>query len=439
MKTTDKQKPARSTFAVLFFLNTSKPNREGLCPVICRVSVDGEQRAFSIKQTCTPALWNPQAGRARGKSREANGINHAIDAARKEIVAIYERYLMSRGYVSAELIVNTAKGVGCRQTTLLALFDEHNREYEKRVGVDRDRESLNCYERTRREVAGYIRLRSGRHEGEEFVDIPLSELKKEFIEGFEFFLRTDKRRGKKNILNHSTYLKKIVRLAVSQGTIHFDPFGSHIPEQPKSKPRHHRADELEHIMTTPITDDKTRFVRDLFLFSTFTGLAHIDLRNLSGEHLRHEAGGSTWIHIKRQKTGVESNVKLLPQAIAIMEKYRNRRTGADSRIFDVPGRSMMCHYFRKLEKLCNVPLITFHMARHNFATHITLSQGMPLVTVSRMMGHTSIQTTQIYAKIVGSKLKEDMTALGARIGGKYTSTAGVAAIPDIGIMEVAVQ
>jgi len=402
----------RSTFSILFFLNAFKPDKNGLCPVNCRVSVDGEQRAFSIKQNCAPANWDAKSGKARGKSKESITINRKIGATRSKVEALHERFLMGHGYVSAQLLVNAAKGVGCRETTLLKLFEEHNAEFKKRVGVDRDLESWNCYERAKGEVSEYIRFKYNAD------DIPLSALKKDFIEGFEFFLRTEKGRGKRNILNHSTYLKKITKRAVAQGTLRVDPFGVHVPEQPKSTPKHHKAEELARIMQTPIADAKTCFVRDMFLFSTFTGLAHIDLINLSQGHIVTEADGSQWIRIKRQKTGIESVVKLLPPALAIIEKYRNERTSV--KIFNVLTRCHMMYYFRKIEKLCNVDHITFHQARHNFATHITLSQGVPLVTVSRMMGHTSTQTTQIYAKMLGSKLKEDMTVLGNRVRGKYT-------------------
>ena len=402
----------RSTFAVLFFLNTSKPNKDGLCPVNCRVSIDGEHRAFSIKQNCVPTQWDAKLGMAKGRSRESVILNRKIDATRSEIEALHERFLMDHGYVSAQLLINAVKGIGHKETFLLKLFEEHNVEFRKRIGVDRDIESHNCYERTLREVSEFIRFKYNAD------DIPLSTLKKGFIEAFEFFLKTRKGRGRVNIMNHSIYLKKITKRAVAQGTLRIDPFSTHNPEQSKPNPKHHKAEELERIMQTPITDAKVCFVRDMFIFSTFTGLAHIDLYNLSEEHIITEADSSLWIKIKRQKTNIESVVKLLPPTLAIIEKYRKERIGI--KIFNIKSRSFMMKCFRKVEKICNVDHITFHMARHNFATHITLSQGVPLETVSRMMGHTSTKITQRYAKILSNKLKEDMTALGKRISGKYT-------------------
>lgn len=188
------------------------------------------------------------------------------------------------------------------------------------------------------------------------------------------------------------------------------------PELSPLKSRHLKLEDLEKLMQSKLDRTNLRRARDLFVFSTFTGLCHADLTRLSDEHIEQAADGSLWIHIKRQKTGTDCNVRLLEIPLKIMEKYRPEKT--DNHIFHVYGRGYMGKLLREVAKKCGIGYITFHMGRHNFGTHITLSQGVPIETVSRMMGHKNISTTQIYAKVTDKKVDEDMKRLKSRTASK---------------------
>jgi integrase len=304
------------------------------------------------------------------------------------------------------------KGIAHKPETLLKLFEEHNIEYEKRVDVDRCREALLSYRRTYRMLKEFVSIRY------KTEDVALKLLKKGFIEEFELFLRLEKQYAPKTIVQHLVYLKKMTCRAVNRGTLLFDPFAMFHPEQPKSPFRHLKLEEMERIIKVHIDDRQLCHVRDMFVFSCFTGLAYVDVCNLVEKHIETGSDGQLWIRIRRQKTNVESHLKVPSIALEIIEKYRCERRG--EKIFNMPDRSTICKYMRRLEALCDIKHITYHMARHNFATHVALSNGVPMTTLSRMMGHTSITTTQLYGEITKQKINRDMKQLMEKVTGKYT-------------------
>lgn len=401
----------RSTFAVMFYINKTKIRKDGLCQLLCRITIDTGIAQVGTKVMVDPSVWDGKAGRAAGRSRNALAVNQAIDRLTGKIDEHYRQIQKALGFVSAELVKNALRGIGQKAHTLMKLFEEHNEEYQKRIGVDRVAGSFEHYQRT------YALLQLFLREKYDTDDVTLRSLHLSFIDTFDLWLRSERQLAPHTISGHLINLKKISRRAVSQGTLKRDPFAVFIPEQPKRKCRHLTPDEIDRLMTLRIDKKNVRHTRDMFIFSCFTGLAYADLHNLSEEHLRTEADGSQWIHIKRQKTGSDCHVRLLPIARQIIERYRSERKG--DRIFNVKTLACMGYDFRQLETLCGIEHITFHMARHNFGTHITLSHGVPIETVSRMMGHGSITTTQIYAHMTSKRIEADMKELSHHESGKY--------------------
>ena len=403
----------RSTFAVLFYINRTKIRKNGMCQLLCRISIDAEWEQVGTKVSVDPTLWNPETGRADGRSRNACEVNTAID---KLTAQIHDHYLdiqSKLGFVTAEFVKNALKGIAQKPLTLIKLFEEHNTEFASRVGVDRNKEALDVYKVTCKHLRAFIRKRY------DDDDVSLRSLNLEFFDAFDLFLRTDKGLQQKTIHQHLYNLKKMTKRAVSQGTLRRDPFMTMFPELPPLRSRHLKESELQRLLACKTDDPKLQRVRDWFVFSTFTGLALVDLRRLSTEHLSQSGDGSWWIHMKRQKTGTDSTVRLLEIPLQIMEKYRHERK--DERIFNVYRRDDVYKLIKEVGKLCGIKTITFHKARHNFGTHITLSQGVPIETVSRMMGHKNISTTQIYARVTDKKVAEDMKRLKRRTSGNNVS------------------
>lgn len=392
----------RSTFAVLFYINRTKIRKDGLCQLLCKVSIDAEAAQIGTKVAVDPAIWNPTTGRADGRSRNANEANRAIDALTEEIKAHYKRINLSLGFVTAELVKNAVKGIGQKPLTLLALFREHNEEFRKRIGIDRTKETYGCYVRSYNHLREFVQRKCGQK------DVTFRSLDREFYDAFDLFLRTDCKLQQKSVHEHLYRLKKMTMRAVNQGTLRRDPYATLHPELPKRKSRHLKLDDLKRLLAEQVADPELRRARDWFIFSTFTGLAYADLRQLSEMHITQDKDGVRWIHIRRQKTGTESVVRLLDVPMRIIEKYRIERT--DERLLPICSYSKLQRLIRKLGEVYGIDL-TFHIARHNFGTHITLSLGVPIETVSRMMGHRRLMTTQIYAHVTDRKVDEDTKQL----------------------------
>ena len=392
----------RSTFAILFYINRTKIRKDGTCQLLCKVSIDAEWEQIGTKASVNPDIWNPETGRADGRSENAVTVNRAIDELTREITNHYIHIKKSLGFVTAELVKNAVKGIGQKPVTLLALFREHNEEFKKRIGVDRIKETYDSYQRSYKHLAAFIQEKKG------VEDITLRSLDKVFYDDFEIFLQTDCKMKPKTVHEHLYRLKKMTMRAVSQGTLRRDPYCRLHPELPKRKSRHLKLEDLKTLMSTQIDKPNLQRVRDWFIFSTFTGLAYADLKRLSVNDITQAEDGSWWIHIKRQKTDTPSVIKLLDVPLRIIEKYKHERQG--DKVFNLYTREYLIRLTRELGEEYGFSL-TFHKARHNFGTHMTLSLGVPLETVSKMMGHTNITTTQIYAQVTDKKVDEDMKRL----------------------------
>ena len=392
----------RSTFAILFYINRTKIRKDGTCQLLCKVSIDAEWEQIGTKASVNPDIWNPETGRADGRRENAVMVNRAIDELTGEITDHYNHIKKSLGFVTAELVKNAVKGVGQKPVTLLALFREHNEEFKKRIGVDRIKETYDSYQRSYKHLAAFVQEKKG------VEDITLRSLDKVFYDDFEIFLRTDCKMKPKTVHEHLYRLKKMTMRAVSQGTLRRDPYCRLHPELPKRKSRHLKLEDLKTLMSKQIDKPNLQRVRDWFIFSTFTGLAYADLKRLSVNDITQAEDGSWWIHINRKKTDTPSVIKLLDVPLRIIEKYRHERQG--DKVFNLYTRRYLIKLTRELGKEYGFYL-TFHKARHNFGTHMTLSLGVPLETVSKMMGHTNITTTQIYAQVTDKKVDEDMKRL----------------------------
>lgn len=402
-----------NTFAVLFYINRQKVKKNGMCPLMGRISINTEVAQFSTKMEVPPGLWDAKKYRLAGKSRIANETNAKIDRLEEDIRNHYKEILDGQGYITAELVKNAVNGVGQRKRKLLELYSEYMEDFSKRVGINRTYGTLKAHKVSYKVLQRFVRECYG------MDDIPLKRLDRAFIERYDTFLRTDRGYSLPTVEGHIVKLKTMTRTALAQGTIPYNPFASFIPEKALKKHRHLTMDELQRLMYTPIREDFLRRVRDMFVFSTFTGISYIDMCNLNTGNLSKDGKGNLWIKFKRQKTKGECVIRLLDIPRGILEKYEGERAG--DRLFNMPSRSALTNNMPKLAKACGIERkLTYHMSRHNFGTLMTLSQGVPLETVCQMMGHKNMRTTQIYARLTHQKVDEDMKKLTQRIGNKFS-------------------
>ena len=245
-------------------------------------------------------------------------------------------------------------------------------------------------------------------------DIPLKELNLTFINDFEYFLRTEKKCRTNTVWGYMIVLKHIVSIARNDGRLPFNPFAGYI-NSPESVDRGYiTKEEMHTMMNTDMTDKTHELVRDLFIFSTFTGLAYSDVKNLTEDNLQTFFDGNLWIIIRRKKTNTESNIRLLDVPRKIIEKYKGMTR--DNKIFPMPSNTTCNKKLKTIAELCGIKArLTYHVTRHSAATTVLLSNGVPIETVSRLLGHTNIKTTQIYAKITAQKISQDMENLSHRL------------------------
>jgi len=398
----------RSTFKVLFYVKKGSEKPNGNLPLMCRITVDGEIKQFSCKMDVPPRLWDVKNSRASGKSVEAQKINLAVDKIRVEVNRRYQELMQTDGYVTAAKLKDAYLGIGVKQETLLKLFEQHNAEFEKKVGHSRAQGTFTRY----RTVCNHIR---------EFLphtyrreDIPLKELNLTFINDFEYFLRTEKKCRTNTVWGYMIVLKHIVSIARNNGRLPFNPFAGYI-NSPESVDRGYLTQtEIQTLMDAPMKNATHELVRDLFVFSVFTGLAYSDVKNLTVDRLQTFFDGNLWIITRRKKTNTESNIRLLDVPKRIIEKYKG--LARDGHVFPVPSNGSCNKILKDIGRQCGFKVrLTYHVARHTNATTVLLSHGVPIETVSRLLGHTNIKTTQIYAKITAQKISQDMETLSHKL------------------------
>ena len=396
---------ARSTFKVLFYVNGSK-EKDGIVPIMGRVTINGTVAQFSCKQTIPKTLWDAKGNRAKGKSAEARNVNLALDNIKAQIIKHYQRISDREAYVTAEMVRNAYQGVGSEYETLIKAFDKDCANFLKRVGKDRSIGTYKVMVRARNYVAAFIKSFYRR------TDMSMLELTPDFIREFAAYLTAE--RGLKNatIWLNCMWLKGVVMRAHYNGPIPRNPFAQfHI--SPNVKEREYLTeDEIKRIMAHEFDNPTLALVRDLFIFACFTALSFVDMKELTTDEIV-EVNGEKWILSKRHKTNVPFQVKLLDIPLQIVERYRPMQK--DNRIFPGLNYWSICKPLKRMIRECGITKsISFHCSRHGFAT-LALSKGMPIESVSRVLGHTNIVTTQLYAKITTQKLDNDLTMFGDKL------------------------
>ncbi len=403
---------ARSTFKVLFYVNGSK-EKNGIVPIMGRVTINGSVTQFSCKQTIPKTLWDAKGNRAKGKSIEARDINHALDNIKAQIIKHYQRISDREAYVTAEMVRNAYHGIGSEYETLLGAFDKDNATFQKRVGTDRVKATYMARVRARNHVAAFIKANYKRS------DLSMLELTPDFIKEFAVFLSTERGLQNGSIWTNCMWLKGVVMRAHFNGLIPRNPFAQfHI--SPNIKEREYLTEEeLKTLMTHEFADAKLSYIRDIFVFASFTALSFVDVKELTTDDIV-EVNGEKWILSKRHKTKVPFQVKLLDIPLQIIKRYEEFQT--DKSVFPNLNYWSICKPLKKMIKECGITKdISFHCARHGFAT-LALSKGMPIESVSRVLGHTNIVTTQLYAKITTQKIDHDLTMFGDKLNQSFGNT-----------------
>ncbi len=398
----------KTTFNVLFFLKRDKQKKNGTVPLMCRITVDGEESRFSMKTDIEPAFWDVKTGKMTGRSVKAQETNALMDNTKSVLNRIYHQELERIQKVSAEKVKNIFLGINTKQQTLLELFKKHNADVKTLIGKNKSKATYQKYEVTLKHVTNFLRKKYS------LSDIPFCEINHMFISNLETYLMVDCQCNANTTAKFIQFFKRIILIARNNGWLQHDPFANYKIRLNKVDRGYLTKEELECIVSKKIDIKRLEYVRDIFVFSCFTGLAYIDVYNLKESNIRTSFDGKLWIMTKRQKTDVNSNIPLLEVPRMILEKYKGKLP--EGKILPISSNQKMNAYLKEIGDLCEIKKnLTFHLARHTFATTITLSQGVPIESVSKMLGHTNIKTTQIYARITDNKIGHDMEILSDKL------------------------
>ena len=393
-------KRMRSTFKVLFFLKRDKQKKNGSVPVYCRITIDGKEARFGMKIDIDPKLWNVKEGKATGKSTESSEINALLETTKAAIHKIYRDVWERENAVSAEKVKNIFLGIDSKQHLLLKAFDEHIDEQFSLIDKKIVKATYLRY--------CYLKVRLSEFLSEKYhlPDIPLREINYQFIRDFEIYLLTVRGNKQSTIAQSLILLKLVMELAYKNEWISRNPFFNYKIEDEKSERGYLTQKEVEILMNWKL-DKKLEQTRDVFIFCCFTGLSYIDVFKLTKEEIQLSIDGQQWIMGKREKTDIEYFIPIMEIPKKILERYKDQNF-KNGKLLPIKRSITVNRHLKEIEKICGLKKhLTFHLSRHTFAT-LALAKGVSLESVSKMLGHKNIQTTQIYAKMTTEKVGRDM-------------------------------
>jgi len=400
-----------SNLKTLFYLKKPKNYKAGEMPVYLRITLNLIPKELATGVSCLPSHWNRKTERIKDCSPSAFAGNSIISQMKLKANDNY-RYLTEvepNRIISATDIKDILLGKRIKRIMLLDVFREHNEKVRGLVGQEFSAGTLQRYETSLKHTADFIKQKYNS------LDIAVSQVNHLFISEYDFYLRSVRRCNNNTTVKYIKNFKKIILICLASGFITNNPFLNY---KPKLKPVNRMAltlEELRLLENKKFSIDRLETVKDTFLFCCYTGLAYADVSALKPANILKGIDGEIWIHTFRQKTLTATKVPLLESALQLIFKYKDHRK-CKQQIFPLISNQKMNAYLKEIADLCGIDkLLTFHIARHTFATTITLSNGVPIDTVSKMLGHTSIRTTQLYAKTLEKKISNDMAVLKTKL------------------------
>jgi site-specific recombinase XerD len=398
----------RSTFKVLFYIKKNAIKSNGKAPIMARITLDGKISQFSLKCDVLPSDWNPKTGRVNGRAAQAVQLNGMLDNFRAIILQHYRNISERESIVTAEKVRNAFLGLQFHHETLLEIFKNHinllSEKYNKKL-ISKD--LLRKFERIRDRLQIFMR------EKYHLSDINIKDINYSFISDFEVFIKAEYGCSHNTVMKNMQQFRTIIIIAKKNGWLYADPFDNYKFGFKKTERNYLEGEELERLAKKEFSVKRLEQVRDIFLFSCYSGLAYIDVKSLTMDNIQQSFDKNLWIIGKRVKTDTTYRVPLLDIPKMLIDKYKDK--SPNGFIFPVLSNNKMNAYLKEIADICGISkLLTFHVARHSFAT-LTLTKGVSIESVSKMLGHTNIRTTQIYARITDPKISSEMAAFAQKI------------------------
>lgn len=395
------------TFNVLFFLKKSKTYPQGPSHLYCRITVNGEQTEISLGRKWNQNEWNQKLGRTTSQKKEAKELNHYLDTILFKIYEAKRNALEEGSEITAESVKEVLTGKVKKEKTILEMFKEHNQKVKELLGKDFAPLTLTRYQTSLEHTERFIKSKYGKD------DLELSKIDYDFISSYAHYFKFTRNCNQNTSAKYISNFKKVVNHCIKLGLIKKDPFVGFKMPKTEVKREVLNQSEIDALRNKCFSVERLEQVKDTFLFCCYTGLAYVDVQKLTPKDIKIGVDGEDWIFTERQKTDTETRIPLLREAKHIIEKYKESPyTKITGKILPVPSNQKMNAYLKEVADICGIQkTLTTHLARHTFATTITLSNGVPIETVSKLLGHKNIRTTQHYAKILDLKVSKDINAL----------------------------
>ncbi len=397
----------KAVFKISYYLRSNYKNKKGKSPVMIRISLNGEMcNVGSAGLYVDPDKWDNTSSRMKSKSKEALSFNYKLDAITTELNQVFDSLKYNES-LSVEEIKSIFLGKDKINMTFLQVLEEYNNNAKRLIGVSIVKATYLRFDRVYRYFKDFLKQECG------VKDISLKEINSQILSKFIDYLKIEKKYSQNSASKFIQHIKTASNYAVKKGLLTTDPIKDYVNSWEKVDRGYLLDDEIKTIINKEFATERLSNVRDIFIFSCFTGLAYIDVANLTQDNLV-ENDGKFWIMTKRQKTNVASNILLLDIPLKIIEKYKGKTH--NNKLLPILSNQKMNAYLKEIADVCNInKKLTYHLARHTFATTITLEKGVPIETVSKMLGHANIKTTQTYARITKQKIEKDMTDLSFKL------------------------
>ena len=395
------------TFNLLFFVKKSKIKANGTAPIYLRITIDGIPKEISSKRNIIPQKWDSKLQKVSGSSEEVKAINNYLKTLEHEVFEAHHQMMKDKTSTTSGSLKSKLVGTEERPRMLVPIFQDHNDKMKTLVGNEYAPGTLERYKTSLRHTVAFLQWKYA------VSDIEINKIDHCFITEYEFYLRSVRKCANNTAVKYIKNFHKVINICLANDWILKNPFSNYKSKLKEVIREYLSPEEIEMMMNKKFVSNRLEIVRDIFVFSCFTGLAYIDVKQLSPNNISFGIDGDKWIFKNRQKTDTASKIPLLPIALSIVNKYASHPICLNKNLLlPILSNQKMNAYLKEIADVCGINKeLTFHIARHTFATTVTLSNGVPIETVSKMLGHTNLKTTQHYAKILDIKISNDMMLL----------------------------
>ena len=397
----------KTKVSILFYTKRAKAAANGLVPIYTRITISGKRFEQSTNRFVEISKWSIEGNKMKGTSEEARLINNHLDLLKNQIRDAEMELIHKKTPVTIETIKSKLLGIDERARMLVTIFQDHNNKIKELIGKEYAPGTLERYTTSLKHTIEFMQWKYN------VSDIDITKIDHAFVTDYEFWLRSVRNCANNTAVKYLKNFNKIIKLCLANDWLYKNPFANYKSKVKEVERVYLTEEEIQSIIEKDFKTERLSLVRDIFLFSCFTGLAYIDVKNLTKSHISYGIDGEKWIFTHRQKTESASKIPILPVTQMIIDKYENHpQCNNEDKLLPILSNQKMNAYLKEIASVCEIEKeLTFHIARHTFATTVTLTNGVPIESVSKMLGHKNLRTTQHYAKVLDRKVSEDMKIL----------------------------